>query len=325
MMTSEAYEPIVRRDGSFRVFAPMSFFEKADAPDGMKRRIGGIVSTDTKDKEQETLLQHGLDFAPFVQEGFFNDNHSKSSAGVVGEPDPKALRFFRKGERLPDGELAKANGHWAEGWMYDDPASDVLWQKAKAMAKSPGRRRLGFSIEGSILRRTGPDMKTIAKAVVKHVAITHCPVNTDTRLDVLAKSLDAAQKSCEGCGIDHDDAEEQARLALGAAAAAAGQVTIDGITDMDLQDRAFDGLYRITRAPVSSEKALTSANGRALMPESLEHDAKRVAKSQLIRPLTTGEAITIIRERYPNISCATAGRIVDLTLSLRRGRGGQHG
>lgn len=328
-------EAIVKRDGSFRFFAPMYAFEKADAPEGKKRRIGGVISTDTKDREHETILQDGLDFSPFMKDGYFNDNHMKGIAGIIGEPDPSALKFFKRGDRLPTGQVAKSNGHWAEGWLYeDDPRATEIWHKARAMQKSPTGRRLGFSIEGAILKRVGSDNKTIAKARVLHVAATHCPVNPDTTLDVLAKSLSVACAECAS-GIDsdaHDIAEHQAREALGAAAAAADQVHIDGITDMDLGNRpgaigAAAKALSMGAPSTSRPSGLVSGAGagRTLAPQSLEHDARLhgvVQKSTM----SVEQAITCVRARFPNISCATAGRIVDLTLAeKRRGRGGQHG
>jgi hypothetical protein len=62
------------------------------------------------------------------------------------------------------------------------------------MEKSGGLRSLGFSIEGKVKARTGSDRKTIAKAEVEHVAITHAPVNPDTKLECLAKSIHAIEQ-----------------------------------------------------------------------------------------------------------------------------------
>lgn len=187
----------VHEDGNFQVFAPVSFFEKASAPEGEQRRIGGVISTETRDRENEVLLQRGLDFTDFLSHGFFNDNHGKAIADVVGEPDPSALRYFNKGELLPDGTRAQSNCHWAEGWLYaDDPRADAIWKKAMAMKKAQAsgraRRRLGFSVEGKIQKRDPADPTVVVKARVKHVAVTHMPMNADTTLDVLAKSMAAA-------------------------------------------------------------------------------------------------------------------------------------
>jgi hypothetical protein len=355
------YRPAVYQDGRdvrFRFYAPgLTAFEKANAPEGQRRRIGGIVSTESKDRENEIVLQRGLDFSEFLHHGWFNDNHSKSMIGVLGEPDPRSLRFVRKGEKLPNGDVAKADGHWAEGWLYeDDPDADKVWKKIRALEKSPTGRRLGFSIEGVIQRRAGSDNKIIAKAKVRHVAITHCPVNTDTRLDALAKSLSAVERSekdspaealaeagiflgadaYRGDGPDGlspvDIAGLEARSALGPESSELAEhvVPMDGVLGMDLganrpsiapqyrtpnaSSVGTGAADRLSAAP--DAKALTTASGRALIPQSLEHDAHRsgVMKSEL----SVGEAIALVRARFPNISLATAGRLVDATLLLKR-------
>jgi len=46
-----------------------SFFTKVSAPEGQRRRIGGVVSTETPDRQEETLIQNGLDFSEFVKYG----------------------------------------------------------------------------------------------------------------------------------------------------------------------------------------------------------------------------------------------------------------
>ena len=152
-------------------------FQKA-GPGDQDWRIGGIVSTDGLDRQGERLIQEGLDFGPFLKGGWFNDNHDSATASAVGYPTRADLRTF------PDGR----KGWYVEGYLlkgYD--RAQQLWELANALQKSD--RRLGFSVEGSIIERDITDPKTVRKAIVREVAITRCPVNTDTRLNVLAKSL----------------------------------------------------------------------------------------------------------------------------------------
>lgn len=171
----------------FQFFAPLSFFEKASAPEGERRRIAGVISTETLDKQGEIVIQKGLNFAPFLKTGFFNDNHSKKTADVLGAPD--SVTKFRKGERLPDGEIAAHNCTWAEGHLFDTPDARKVWDLGMGMKKSGSGRRLGFSIEGQIVKRQGPQNKVVAEANVNHVAVTNCPVGEGTRLETLAKAL----------------------------------------------------------------------------------------------------------------------------------------
>lgn len=164
----------------------ISFFEKSDAEEGKTRRIGGIASIETSDRQNETLLQRGLDFSEFVNHGWFNDNHLKDTAAVLGYPD--SAKFFKKGETLPDGRPAKASGHWVEGYLLNGyQRADEIWNLAKALKGTP--RKLGFSVEGKIQQRDSINKSIVSKAVVRNVAITNCPVNTDAQMDILAKSL----------------------------------------------------------------------------------------------------------------------------------------
>ena len=170
---------------------PVNFFEKADAEPGKERRIGGICTLETKDQQDEVVLARGLDFSPFLQHGWFNDNHSRETADILGYPEK--TKYFRKGERLPDGSTATAAGHWVEGYLLKTKKADRIWELGRALQET--NRRLGFSVEGKVQRREGPDNKTVANALVRNVAITNCPVHAGTRLEILAKSLQAVAAS----------------------------------------------------------------------------------------------------------------------------------
>jgi len=80
-------------------------FHKAGAPDGKQKRIGGIVSTETPDKQGEVVLQSGLDFGEFMSGGWFNDNHSKERPTWWGTPSKSrsssGARPSPTGIRLP--------------------------------------------------------------------------------------------------------------------------------------------------------------------------------------------------------------------------------
>jgi len=155
-------------------------FEKASAGPGKERRIGGIVSTDHMDKQSEKLIQSGLDFSPFLKGGFFNDNHSKATGAAVGYPEMAELR------KLPDG----SSGWYVEGYLLKGhPPADDIWNLATSLERSGAARKLGFSVEGQIIERDPTDPTIVKKAVVREVAVTRCPVNDNTQLSVLAKSL----------------------------------------------------------------------------------------------------------------------------------------
>lgn len=270
----------------FRIFCPVSFFEKADAPAGKRRRIGGIVSTESKDRQDEVVLQRGLDFNDFLRSGWYNDNHTKSTTGGVGIPE--SVQMFQKGARLPDGSAAKTAGHWAEGYLLDCAEGERIWDYAQSLAKAGNDRRLGYSIEGKIDKRTGPGRKTIAKARVRNVAITNCPVNTETRMEALAKSLRAAE--------DEEEDTDKA-LAMG---------TASGINPPP--------------GPVTGEGA-----GQVITGQSLESDVKpttygkkKKKKRKRGQHLNKAQAVAWLDRRLPSVSTATLGRIVDLTAALKQ-------
>lgn len=136
------------------------------------RRMGGCCSTERLDRQGESILQRGLEFTEFVHSGFYNDNHNQATGAVVGVPE----KAFYKSPQ----------GWYTEGIILEGhPPADKIWSLAKSLSNTS--RRLGFSIEGKILeRRQG---YKIAKAIVRNVAITNCPVNTDCTWGILAKSF----------------------------------------------------------------------------------------------------------------------------------------
>lgn len=169
----------------FRFHVPVVAFEKG-LPNGKKsKRIGGIVTSPNKDRQDETMLLDGLDFSEFEHSGWFNDNHGKSTTDVVGLPDA-AVRRVRKGDSLPDGGKARTDGYWAEGVLMGSKGDEVF-RLAKDLEGTG--RALGFSVEGTIVERAIDDSKKITKAKVRNIAVTHCPVNPDTELVILSKAL----------------------------------------------------------------------------------------------------------------------------------------
>ena len=155
-------------------------FEKKNSRGETETWVGGVCTTDHQDQEEETLLQTGLDFGPFLDHGFLNDNHDKQTGGAVGIPQSASLR------KLPDGHT----GWYIEAKLLDNKRAEEIKDLARALEHSgDGKRKLGFSVEGSILERDPEDPSLVRRAVVREVAITRCPVNKHTTLTTLAKSL----------------------------------------------------------------------------------------------------------------------------------------
>ncbi len=181
--------------GGFNLFCPVRVFSdttKSDA--GKSQRIAGIISTDELDQDGERILQEGLDFSHLLGKmGYFNDDHKSSHQDILGVPE--RVQQFKAGDILPNGETAKANLTWCEGHLLDTEKGRRTYEIARALQGTG--KSLGFSIEGAIDRRQGPGGKIIGKARVRHVAITHQPVNQGTTLEALVRSISAAQKGTE--------------------------------------------------------------------------------------------------------------------------------
>lgn len=183
----------------FSFTAPVRVYEDASKSDGQRRRIAGIISTDSIDRQGEAILQDGMDFKSFIKNGWFNDNHSSKMSDVLGWPE--SVKHFAKGEQLPDGSVASANCTWAEGYLSNRANADAVWELAKDLEGTG--RSLGFSIEGKIVDREGPGQRVVSKAEIAHCAITHVPVNTDSRLMTLVRSMQAAEEQAnKAMGID---------------------------------------------------------------------------------------------------------------------------
>lgn len=183
----------MHESGTFKLEAEFDAFYKAGAEPGRERRIGGFVSTEKLDKQSEIVIQKGLDFEQFLSSGWFNDNHGSKTEDVLGYPE--LAKYVSKGEVLPSGSTADRTGWYVEGYLLQgyEPA-DKIWALANALQKS--KRRLGYSIEGKVHQRGIVNgNQVVVKASVKNIAITRCPVNTDGKLEVLAKSMDGMVKA----------------------------------------------------------------------------------------------------------------------------------
>jgi len=243
----------------FKFEMPIDTWQKAGA-EGSARRIGGIISTESKDRQGEVVLQRGLDFSEFLRNGWFNDNHSKDISGVLGYP-VKVEKITHNGKPA----------HKVEGYLLDgyEPA-DKIWRLAQSLQKTG--RRLGFSIEGSVRQRAGSNDNVIAEAVVRNVAITHCPVNTDTGLDVLAKSLIAMERATQGPNAVQKALEQlhRALMAGGAIAGAPG----DGAP---LRTESLEGAV-VPRRKKRLNKSEARQFVRARYPGLTEQEADRVLR-----------------------------------------------
>jgi len=273
---------------SFEFWVPLTVSkakaEPGKKPDG-KRWIEGIASTEDIDLQHEIVKQNGIDFAYFLKHGYFNNDHKPGFENKVGQPTECRVT---------------SKGLWVRGFLFQNhKVADAIWELANAIEASQSNRKLGFSIQGKVLRRAG---KTIVKCWIQDIAITAAPINTNTWLDVV-KGLNAlpqeiwcdengcylitpdiAYKSmkedegtcCAACNVDgggRDQNKAMTPISTPITGTGGGTMSIPE-EGMDLRKKDPENPRFITEDDLKEfrEKALAAGSdgGRALTVESLE-------------------------------------------------------
>ena len=168
--------------------------ELRKSADGGRRIIRGYASTEQMDQDGEVILQNGIDFSPLLKSGFLNYDHQYRN--IAGARLPIIVGYPTKAE-------IRDKGLWVEGELLksDNPTctseqvklADELWELGIALQKS-GTRSLAYSVEGGVVERQG---NRIVKSVVRHLAVTHKPVNPDATVELFAKSMGCGSNSYE--------------------------------------------------------------------------------------------------------------------------------
>lgn len=146
-------------------------------------RLGGIASTSDEDSDGEFLDPKGFDIKPLINSGMVNWHHQAKGqpATIIGEPSKAEIR---------------PEGLYIETDLY--PSSQIardVWDLAQTLEKDSKTRRLGYSIEGKVVKRKSndkksPDYKKIVKAIITGVAITHQPKNPKTFANIIKGEID---------------------------------------------------------------------------------------------------------------------------------------
>lgn len=218
------------KDDKFNFWCPIGRIEKATDEAGEPvMRIGGIASTMDKDADGEYLDPTGFDIEPLKNSGMVNWHHQakNSPAAIIGEPSKVELR---------------PEGLWIESDLYaSSPMANEVYELAKTLEENSKTRRLGYSIEGKVVKRASNDKKSplynkIVKAVITGVAVTHMPKNPHTFVNIIKGQIDA-----DGIEVDLEEEDDNA------------------------EQRGGD----------TEKKALTTSSGAALMPESVDGQPKK--------------------------------------------------
>lgn len=160
---------------NLKIFVPAEICKSSK---DKEMRIMGFASTPNMDRQNETVVQQGLDIKDFVEYGFFNLDHDNSC--ILGYPDKERTKVTNE-------------GLYVEGTILPTKEGNRIWETAVALQKSNAPRKLGFSIEGKVLERD--TQGKIKKAKVYNVAITSTPVNPEATWQALVKSMTTADDS----------------------------------------------------------------------------------------------------------------------------------
>jgi hypothetical protein len=215
---------------SFKFYCPVTISKAKDKDGNEIMRLGGIASTMDKDSDGEFLDPSGFDIAEFKKSGLVNWHHQtkNSPAAIIGEPYKAEIQkdgFYVETDLYPDSRLAKE--------VYDT---------AQILAKNSKTRRLGYSIEGTVVERDEENPKIVKKAIITGLAITHMPKNAQTFADIIKGN------------VMIDDEEEKSLTTE--SAGALKRESVDGkykIKDMDTNTR-YDKIFE-TYPGISIEKA----------------------------------------------------------------------
>ena len=149
--------------------------------------VEGHAATDRIDQQKEKLILSGMDYAPLLRSGIINFDHMEGPENILGEPTEAKV-------------IEKSNSpsiFYTKGWLYQHvPRSQAVWNHLQELEKGeqPITRKFGWSVQGGVLERRGNEL---VKSVVRHLAITHQPVNVDT----WAKCVSSLVKSLQGVAL----------------------------------------------------------------------------------------------------------------------------
>jgi hypothetical protein len=172
----------------FQFYMPLLKSKSAESLHGEKLwTVEGTAATDHIDQQGEKLILRGMDFKPFLKSGVLNWDHGSGPEDILGEPlDAKVIE-----------KSQKPSIFWVKGWLYKhQPRAQAVWNHLQALEKGdqPITRKVGWSVQGGVLERKGNEL---IKSIVRHVALTHQPVNANT----FAKCMSSLAKSLQGVGV----------------------------------------------------------------------------------------------------------------------------
>jgi hypothetical protein len=254
----------------FKFFIPAVEFEKAaDAGGKEVRRLRGVASNNEKDFDGEILEPDGFDLSLFKTSGLVNYNHQAKNdpSAVIGEPEIAYV---------------KDNVFFIQAKLYNNQKAKDTYDLAETLANDSDTRKLGWSIEGKVLKRDPFDKKRVLKALITNVAVTPSPKNFSTWADVVKGNyLDIPYEYDEVEILEK--AEENNLFGENKRPANGGEFHIIDITKPN-GDRIIVDEYLNIKI-ITKALAATMGSGQVLKREDLESELKypkEVVKSMVI-------------------------------------------
>lgn len=170
---------------SYSVFVPIEdhdLLKSVSVDENGDFIVQGVMTSDDNDEEDDSITPEGMDCSYFLEKGWIKYEHGKNPEQFIGEPlEVKVGRFEHPTL------MKRVNGIFVKGRLFAQ--RKLTTQAIEAMTdlqKSHTKRRMGWSIEGSVKKRN--DDGKIVKSVLRNVVLTMNPVNTSTWAE-LAKSF----------------------------------------------------------------------------------------------------------------------------------------
>lgn len=207
----------------FKFHFPLEIKKSKDGEES-KMRLGGIASTMDEDSDGEFLDPSGFELKEFLDYGLVNWHHQakEKPSTIIGEPYIAEIRkdgLYIECDLYPDSETAR----------------DV-YKLAEVMNKNSKTRKLGFSIEGSVVEKDKENPKIIKKAVITGVAITHMPKNPHTFAEII-KGKFVSENDEEENDVDKSISTESA--------SALKRESVDGYVFKQMsQEETYDEIFK---------------------------------------------------------------------------------
>lgn len=262
----------------FNIIVPAEIIKSGD-----EWIVQGLASSPSKDQQGEIILPDGIDASPIDQgRGILNWDHQKGPENIVG---------------LLDGYKRTDHGFFVKGRLFKNH------QKAKAIhdiMSSLGKSdkgRMGLSVEGKILQRSGEDGKLIRKCQISAVALTMNPVNQDSYVD-LVKSMSTSEE------VDFQATEENLKESQQSEQNSEPMFTVNQVIQLLQKALGGGGEAVANTAPAQRTQGAALAQEeldkkpKQIMPGSKKKKMKKMSKE--LYKSTMLQLLDKIQHLYPN-------------------------